>query len=91
MLATNHNTNSAIPLERNNDPGEGHSVWLDDLEGHWPDIGDVDDDRLVVIRKKTLEAISDPVLLIQQPLVWYWEDQLRAIDSEMCRRGLAFD
>ncbi|KAA8969693.1 hypothetical protein [Mycobacterium sp.] len=66
-------------------------MWLDDLEGHWPSIEDVDDNRLIEIRKKTLEAIDDPILLIQQPFVWYWEDQLRAIDTEMRRRGLTFD
>jgi predicted nuclease with RNAse H fold len=63
-------------------------VWVDDFEGHWPNIEDVDDDRLVEIRKKTVEAIDDPILRIQQPFVWYWEDQLRRIDGEMRRRGL---
>jgi hypothetical protein len=48
----------------------------------------VDDERLVEIRKMTAEAIKDPILLIQQPFVWYLEDQLRRIDAEMRRRGL---
>jgi hypothetical protein len=48
----------------------------------------VDDERLVEIRKMTAEAINDPILLIQQPFVWYLEDQLRHIDAEMRRRGL---
>jgi predicted nuclease with RNAse H fold len=63
-------------------------VWVGDFEGHWPNIEDVDDDRLVEIRKMTMEAIDDPILLIQQPFVCYWEDQLRRIDGEMRRRGL---
>jgi hypothetical protein len=63
-------------------------VWVDDCEGHWPDIDDVDNDRLVAIRKKTMEAIADPILLNQQPFVWYWEDQLRRIDGEMRKRGI---
>jgi hypothetical protein len=63
-------------------------VWVDDFEGHWPNIEDVDDDRLVELRKKTAEAIDDPILLIQQPFVWYWEDQLWRIECEMQRRGL---
>jgi hypothetical protein len=54
---------------------EGASGWVDDFEGHWPN-------------KKTAEAIDDPILLIQQPFVWYWEDQLQRIDCEMRRRGL---
>jgi predicted nuclease with RNAse H fold len=76
-----------VRAARGNDQ-EGHSVWVDDFEGHWPNIEDVDDGRLVEIRKKTMEAIDDPILLIQQPFTWYWEDQLRRIDSEMRRRGL---
>jgi hypothetical protein len=40
-------------------------VWVDDFEGHWPNIEDVDDDRLVEIRKMTVAAIDDPILLIQ--------------------------
>jgi hypothetical protein len=63
-------------------------VWIDDFEGHWPNIEDVDDGRLVEIHKKTMEAVDDPILLIQQPFAWYWEDQLRRIDREMRRRGL---
>jgi hypothetical protein len=63
-------------------------VWIDDLDGHWPNVEDVDDDRLVKIRKKTFEAIDDPILLSQQPFAWYWEDQLRRIDGEMGKRGL---
>ncbi|MGH3968384.1 MAG: hypothetical protein ACRDTV_09805 [Mycobacterium sp.] len=63
-------------------------MWVDDFEGHWPSIEDVDDDRLVEIRKKTVEAIDDPILLIQQPFVWYWRDQLQRIDGEMHKRGL---
>jgi hypothetical protein len=43
---------------------------------------------VVEIRKKTMEAVDDPILLIQQPFAWYWEDQLRRIDGEMRRRGL---
>ena len=46
---------------------EGDSVWVDDFEAHWPNIEDVDDGRLVEIRKKTMEAIDDPILLSQQP------------------------
>ena len=61
-------------------------MWVDDFEGQWPNIEDVDDDRLVLIRKMTVEAINDPILLIQQPFVWYLEDQLRRIDYEMRRR-----
>jgi hypothetical protein len=68
-------------------PGGG-SVWVDDFEGHWPNVEDVDDDRLVEIRKKTVEAIDDPILLSQQPFAWYWEDQLQRISGEMRRRGL---
>lgn len=49
---------------------------------------DVDDDRLLEIRKKTAEAMDDPILLMQQPFVWYWEDQMQRIDCEMRRRGL---
>ena len=63
-------------------------MWIDDFEGHWPNIEDVDDGRLVEIHKKTMEAVDDPILLIQQPFAWYWEDQLRRIDREMRRRGL---
>ena len=63
-------------------------AWVDDFEGHWPNIEDVDDDRLVEIRKMTLEALDDPILLSQQPFLWHWEDQLRRIDGEMRRRGL---
>jgi hypothetical protein len=63
-------------------------VWIDDFEGYWPNVEDVDDERLVVIRKMTAEAINDPILLSQQPFLWYWEDQLRRIDCEMQRRGL---
>jgi hypothetical protein len=63
-------------------------VWIDDFEGHWPNIEDVDDDRLVEIHKRTAEAINDPILLSQQPFVWYWEDQLRRIGGEMRTRGL---
>jgi hypothetical protein len=63
-------------------------MWVDDCEGHWPDVDEVDDDRLVQIRKKTVEAIDDPILLLQQPFAWYWEDQLQRIDGEMRRRGL---
>lgn len=63
-------------------------MWVDDFEGHWPNVEDVDDDRLVQIRKKTAEAISDPILLSQQPFAWYWEDQLRRIDGETRLRGL---
>jgi hypothetical protein len=63
-------------------------VWVDDFEGHWPDIKDVEDDRLVEIRKKTAEALNDPILLFQQPFAWYWEDQLRRIEGEMRTRGL---
>ena len=66
-------------------------MWVDDFEGHWPNIEDVDDDRLVEIRKMTAEAIEDPIWLIQQPFVWYWEDQLRRIDGELRRRGLDLD
>lgn len=63
-------------------------MWVDDFEGHWPNIEDVDDDRLIEIHKKTVAAMDDPNLLIQQPFAWYWEDQLRRIDGEMQRRGL---
>lgn len=63
-------------------------MWVDDFEGYWPKVEAVDDDRLVEIRKKTVKAIDDPIPLIQQPFVWYWEDQLRRIDGEMRRRGL---
>ena len=63
-------------------------MWVDDFEGHWPNVEDVEDDRLAEIRKKTAEALNDPILLIQQPFVWYWEDQLQRIDGEMRRRGL---
>ena len=63
-------------------------MWIDDCEGHWPNIADVGDDRLVEIRKKTVEAIDDQILLSQQPFLWYWEDQLRRIDGEMRKRGL---
>lgn len=66
----------------------GKLVWVDDFEGHWPNVEDVEDDRLAEIRKKTAEALNDPILLIQQPFVWYWEDQLQRIDGEMRRRGL---
>lgn len=62
-------------------------MWIDDFEGQWPNIEDVDDELLVDIRKKTVEAIDDPILLGQQPFLWYWEDQLRRIDCEMRRRG----
>ena len=37
-------------------------MWVDDFEGHWPNIEDVDDDRLVEIRKMAVEAIDDPIL-----------------------------
>jgi hypothetical protein len=63
-------------------------VWIDDFAGHWPNIEDVDDGQLVEIRKKTMEALDDPILLSQQPFAWYWEDQLRRIDGELQRRGL---
>ena len=63
-------------------------MWVDDFEGHWPNVEDVDDDRLVEIRKKTAEALDDPILLSQQPFVWYWQDQLSRIDGEMRRRGI---
>jgi hypothetical protein len=63
-------------------------VWVDDFEGHWPDVEDVNDDRLIELRKKTAEAIDDPILLSQQPFTWYWEDQLHRIEGEMRRRGL---
>ncbi|HEY9304338.1 MAG TPA: hypothetical protein VIO95_08620 [Mycobacterium sp.] len=63
-------------------------MWVDDFEGHWPDVEDVNDDRLVELRKKTAEAVDDPILLSQQPFTWYWEDQLQRIDGEMRRRGL---
>lgn len=63
-------------------------MWVDDFEGHWLNVADVDDGRLVEIRKKTMEALDDPILLLQQPFLWYWEDQLRRIDGEMARRGL---
>jgi len=63
-------------------------MWVDDLDGHWPNIDDVDNDRLVQIRKKTAEAVDDPILISQQPFPWYWEDQLRRIDGELRRRGL---
>jgi hypothetical protein len=68
--------------------GRGTRCGFDDFEGHWPNIEDVDDGRLVEIRKKTMEAIDDPILLSQQPFAWYWEDQLRRIDGEMRSRGL---
>jgi hypothetical protein len=63
-------------------------VWIDDFEGKWPNIEDVDDGRLIEIHKKTMEAVDDPILLMQQPFAWYWEDQLRRIEGEMRRRGL---
>jgi hypothetical protein len=63
-------------------------MWVDDFEGNWPHIEDVDDDRLVEIHKMTVEAIDDPIRLIQQPFPWYWEDQLVRIDGEKRRRGI---
>jgi hypothetical protein len=65
----------------------GGPVWIDDFEGHWPNVEDVDNDRLVEIRKKTAEAINGPTLILP-PFLWYWEDQLQRIDVEMRRRGL---
>jgi hypothetical protein len=62
-------------------------VWIDDFEGHWPNVEDVDNDRLVEIRKKTAEAINGPMAILP-PFLWYWEDQLQRIDVEMRRRGL---
>jgi hypothetical protein len=70
-----------------NDRPEVDSVWLDDFDGHWLNIEDVDDERLIEILTKTLEAIDDPVLLIQQPFVWYWRDQLSRVLNELHRRG----
>ena len=65
----------------------GGPVWIDDFEGHWPNVEDVDNDRLVEIRKKTAEAINGPTQILP-PFLWYWEDQLQRIDVEMKRRGL---
>lgn len=42
---------------------EADSVWPGDFEGHWLRIDDVDDELLVEIRKMTLEAMGDPILL----------------------------
>jgi hypothetical protein len=58
-------------------------VWVDDFEGHWPNIEDVDDGRLVEIHKKTMEAIDDPILLSQQPFTWYWRTSCGA-STERC-------
>jgi hypothetical protein len=70
-----------------NDRPEVDSVWLDDFDGHWLNIEDVDDEQLIEILTKTLDAIDDPVLLIQQPFVWYWQDQLSRVLNELHRRG----
>jgi hypothetical protein len=68
--------------------GRGPRCGFDDFEGHWPNMEDVDDDRLLAFRKKTAEALDDPILLMQQPFAWYWEDQMQRIDCEMRPRGL---
>jgi hypothetical protein len=39
-------------------------VWIDDFEGRWPEIDDVDNDRLIEIRRTTAEAINGPTPIL---------------------------